>query len=279
MSALTLQNHSLINSAASTDRLPRARPVSTMDEQWRKSSNDGWKTSSSALQTKKPETWKMSGKPRHAQLKQLVDDDPRSRRQSATATMMNNSPWQPKKPLPQEPFNMAYTPGPVHDTAPFHIHTPMMAQQSPVFIQANNTASPYPPPASSYPPPASSYPPSTSPYLPSLQANMSPYTPSDMMYPTSNPPVMILPPTNATEYQQPEYSNYINSSNAPPPPLITDQLSMYPPPSSTMSQAPLPIQDYTSQMSVHSPPKPASQPKIDKNKKKEKPESKSCQLK
>jgi hypothetical protein len=86
---------------------------------------------------------------------------------------------------------------------------------------------------------------------------------------------MILPNTTSNNtidyynYQQPEYSNYINNSHAPPPPLITDQLSMYPP-----SQAPLPSTtalDSPPQTLINSPPKPSSQTKTDKNKK---PESK-----
>lgn len=264
MSGLSLQNHAVLPNHSN-----RTRPVSTMDEHWRKSSiNDSWKTSSSSLNTKKnQESWKMSAKPRHAQLRQLVDDDPRSRRQSATPTMMrHNYLWQPPSalpanPLPQEPcmtepFNLMYhgTPAPLHDTAaPFHINTPMMGQQSPAFIPTNNTADyPLPPPK--------------------LQTNI--YAGSDMMYPTSNPPVMILP--NAIDYQQSEYPNYIhNSSVLPPPlPLITDHL--YSPKSSTMSQGSLPTTtpalSTQNTQTIHSPPKPSDTSK--NNKRKEKPESK-----
>ncbi|KAI8377211.1 hypothetical protein EDC96DRAFT_494885 [Choanephora cucurbitarum] len=75
----------------------RSRPVS---EQWKTSS------STNNLQL---ESWKMSGKPRHAQLQPFSD----TKRYSSTPTMMsNNSPW-PTKPLPAEP-----TVQPVHFVIP-----------------------------------------------------------------------------------------------------------------------------------------------------------------
>ncbi|OAD02186.1 hypothetical protein MUCCIDRAFT_82573 [Mucor lusitanicus CBS 277.49] len=252
--------HSSASPSARSSRIPRPRPASHLDEQWRKSStstlssssNDsGWKTSSSSNIKKDMETWKMSGKPRHAQLHHVaavVEDDPLLRRQSATPTMMSiNSPWQPK-PLPQEPsppvatepFNIVY---PI-EHAPFHLNTPL---QPPAFI--NNTD------YHSYPPSSNAS------YDAMYQASNVEYPPA-MMNAVSAP---YPPATFDSSYQPPmanlDYNNYMHHHHQPVPPQPLPQeyppytnmpplppqqqhpyneQSMYPPSSSMMSQAPLP---------------------------------------
>ncbi|KAL9541405.1 hypothetical protein MBANPS3_009146 [Mucor bainieri] len=308
---MATSSNTLQSSAASpstrSSRIPRPRPASHLDEQWRKSStstlssssNDsGWKTSSSSNIKKDTETWKMSGKPRHAQLHHVasVNDDPLLRRQSATPTMMSiNSPWQPK-PLPQEPsppvatepFNIVY---PI-EHPPFHLNTPL---QPPAFI--NSTVAPE----------YHSYPPSS---------NASYPVHNDTMYQASNieyPPAMMdavtapYPPTTFdSSYQPPlanlEYNNYMHHHNQPAPPQPLPQEyppysnmpplppqqqhpynehSMYPPSSSMISQAPLPalVDAVTPAMSNTAVPPPITASAVDsKSKKKEKPEKKVRQI-
>ncbi|CAO0800863.1 unnamed protein product [Mucor circinelloides] len=302
---------SIASPSARLSRIPRPRPASHLDEQWKKSSSStlsssssdsGWKTSSSNSIKKDTETWKMSGKPRHAQLHHVaavVDDDPMLRRQSATPTMMSiNSPWQPK-PLPQEPsppvatepFNIVYP----AENPPFHLNTPL---QPPAFINNNSTIAPE----------YHSYPPSS---------NASYPINNDAMYQASNveyPPAMMnavtapYPPTAFdSSYQPPvpnlEYNNYMHPHNQPLPPAQEyppysnmpplpppqqhqyNEQSMYPPSSSMLSQAPLPapISTMTTAPAISStaslPTTALNNTTDDKSKKKkEKPEKKVRQI-
>ncbi|GAN03696.1 hypothetical protein MAM1_0046c03151 [Mucor ambiguus] len=312
-SANPLQSSAAASPSARSSRIPRPRPASHLDEQWRKSStstvssssNDsGWKTSSSSSIKKDIETWKMSGKPRHAQLHHVaaVDDDPLLRRQSATPTMMSiNSPWQPK-PLPQEPappvatepFNIVY---PI-EHPPFHLNTPL---QPPAFI-------------------SSTVAPEYQSYLPSSNASYPIH--NDAMYQASNaeyPPAMMNavtasypPATFDSSYQPPmanlDYNNFMHHHNQPPPPQPLPQeyplysnmpplspqqqrpyneQSMYPPSSSLISQAPLPAPVNTMTVTPAMPSTAASVPGTAPNdtaagdkskKKKEKPEKKVRQI-
>lgn len=108
---------------------------------------EGWKKSSSDRIITKIESWKMSGKPRHAQLQHVQEEDPRSKRQSAP---LFNSPYHPK-PLPQEPSPVIqhepYYPPSVMDEqqAPFHITTPIQHHRP---VYSHNEM--YPP--TTYPP-------------------------------------------------------------------------------------------------------------------------------
>lgn len=248
------------SSSARTNRIPRPRPASHLDESWKKSSNStlssssndsGWKTSSSNSIKKDIESWKMSGTPRHAQLQHvaaLIDDDPVLRRQSATPTMMSiNSPWQPK-PLPQEPsppvvtepFNFVYP----TDTPPFHLNTPL---QPPAFINNNNNNNTsiapeyhsYPPSTASYPINDHVYQTNTAEYSPAMiNAVVPPYPPTalDSNYQS---PMSNLDYNNYHHHQPPPQQEYPPYNNMPPPQQYNEQ-TMYPPSTSLISQAPLP---------------------------------------
>lgn len=232
--------------------LNKTRPVSQLDEKWKTSSpllnssdKNGWKTSSSQG-NKSVESWKMSAKPRHAQLPHIMNDDSNFRRHSAMPDMMSTG-FRPK-PLPQEPiatpamhmsepFNLNLPPPPPPNNdisnnppAPFHLNTPAFIQpnqfqefSSPIQTHMNNN----------------SY--------------SSPYLHNEMMYTVSN--VMEYPPPMT--HNQPPLP-------IPPPqqqPIVNDP-AMYSPP----SLAPSSSSSTSQQQQDHSPPKLVS--KDDKKNKK-----------
>ncbi|KAI8636359.1 hypothetical protein BD408DRAFT_426279 [Parasitella parasitica] len=282
--------------SSNTSHIPRPRPASHLDDKRMKSKsssedNNGWKTSSSSNIKKDMEIWKMSGRPRHAQLQRV--EDPMFRRQSATPTMMssNNSPWQPR-PLPREPsppiatepFNPLYS----ADNPPFHFNTPL---QAPALINHNTTMVPeyhsYPPSTASYPINDAMYQTSNVEYPPAMiNAVAAPYPPAaiDSSY--------QLPLSNLDyhnyhhHHQQQQPLGYTPYNNMPPLPLQQQQYSeqtMYPPSTSLISQAPLPASLTPIELTDVPPPPPVSkenaQTADDKSKKKkEKSEKKVRQI-
>ncbi|CEP18035.1 hypothetical protein [Parasitella parasitica] len=274
--------------SSTTHRIPRPRPASHLDDKWKESSSssskeNGWKTSSSSNIKKNMESWKMSGRPSHAQLQHV--NDPMFRRQSATPTMMgsNNSPWQPK-PLPQEPsppmatepFNLVYP----AENPPFHFNTPI---QPPPVVNHNTTVAPayhsYPPSTASYAINDAIYQSSNAEYPPAMiNAVAAPYPPVAM---NSNyqPPMSNLDYHNYHHQQSFEYPPYNNMFSLPPQQQQYHEQTIYSQASLPPSLTPVDLTDV--------PPPPISKDNNsqttatkgdDKSKKKEKPEKKVRQI-
>lgn len=160
--------------------LPRPKSSAAVGtaEEWKKSSSssshkEGWKTSSNSGSPKKKkeiESWKMSAKPRHAQLASVQQET--DRRHSAPVISTQPVHW--PKPLPQEPYiyptpiiqpqqqQIEYnncTPYLDQSQQPFHIATtsaPFINHQRPITYPTAYNEQPYPPiqqaPYTNYPP-------------------------------------------------------------------------------------------------------------------------------
>ncbi|KAG2193511.1 hypothetical protein INT47_004746 [Mucor saturninus] len=269
-------NRSLANAnggyRASMSNLATSRPSGT--EEWKKSSSD-------RITATKIESWKMSGKPRHAQLQHVVqEEDPRNRRQSAP---LFNSPYQQHpKPLPQEPSPVVqhnvYPPpvmGEPFTQAPFHLTTPIQQHHRPVY--AHNEM---------YPP--------TTPYMPANEFVPPPLV--DYQHYHHHQPEYIPPPPQ----QQPLYNEF-SPQDYPPQPYNEYPIVDYPPqhqhhPIADYSpqqqhrpigeyppQQPykeIPLQDYPSQQPiVPEHDAPVAKPEVKPQKKKDaKPEKKVRQI-
>lgn len=235
-------------------------------EEWKKTSSD---RKSSIM---KMESWKMSGRPRHAQL-QHVQDDSMTRRQSAP---LFNSLYQQQqqyypKPLPQEPspvihaepFNMVYPSHIIDEQPPFHLTTP--AQQHIPSYSHNEI---YPAPLNqAYPPPTSDFVP---PPLVDYQHYHHPHP-----HPLPSQPYNEYPPSQPyNEYPPSQSYNEYPASQYPPsqpfneyPPVVSDRLN----------RTSTPIASPPSQAAIQETPASAPVPKSDKSSKKKKdakPESK-----
>lgn len=245
------------NMSSRTSRLPRPK-----GEEWKSSSSidSGWKTTSTG--TKKMESWKMSGKPRHAQLAhiQQEQEDPHLRRQSAP--LFNSPSWNPK-PLPIEPTPIiqhdAYgqiVEDPHYTTAPFHITTPMQPpafirpQQSDFYPQVYNNSPPYPP--TEYPPTTQDF---AQPYPPPQAAGYSAYPP--FIHNNSYPP----------QHPQPYQDHVYQHPNPEYPPEPTQAASLQYPPEPTQA------------VSLQDPPVPKPEKTTKKKDPSAKPESKTLSYK
>lgn len=245
-----------------------ARPSGA--EEWKKSSSD-------RVTANKIESWKMSGKPRHAQLQHVAqEEDPRNRRQSAP---LFNSPYHHPKPLPQEPSpaiqHNVYPPsvmGEPFTQAPFHLTTPIQQHHRPAYThnEVYPPITPYMPANEFVPPPLVDY----------QQYHHQPEYP-----PQQQPLYNEFPPQDY--HHQPEYlpqqqqhpiidyspQHHHHPIGEYPPQQQQHPIGEYPP------QPPykeFPLQDYPSQQPIvpeHSAPvtKPEGKPQ---KKKDAKPESK-----
>lgn len=225
-----------------------------------------WKKSSSDRTTSKMESWKMSGKPRHAQLQHVQEEDPRNRRQSAPVF---NSPYQPK-PLPQEPspvIQQNVYPPPVfmdepYTQAPFHLATPAQHHRP---VYAHNEmyppTTPYPPTNEFVPPPLTDY----------HHYHQQEYLPPQQQHLYNEFPTQDYPPQPYNEYPIQDYSPQHHNEYPPQQPYKEHPLQDYPPP-----QQPQPsVQEHTFFDTHKENPAPKSEEKPQK-KKNAKPESKEC---
>ncbi|KAG0765349.1 hypothetical protein G6F33_008222 [Rhizopus arrhizus] len=187
----------------------KPRPRSTLDEQWKTTSKN------ESLKAKKDtETWKMSAKPRHAQ---LIQDD---RRQSAP--LLSNG--LNRKPLPREPIQQELIPMQSEPIYPYYSPTPFQTTPQPSA----------PPMIQQQPGYLHHYP--TYPLLYTNNTNHEIY-PSHNSYPV---PTDYIPPKeypSEIPLQPQEYSQYDNHNYSPTAPAIVPQQC----PPQTLSDPPVEI--------------------------------------
>jgi hypothetical protein len=221
-----------------TSRLPRPKA----EEEWKKSSSSssgssdkgGWKTSGSGSLNKKKEieSWKMSGKPRHAQLSTVQKDDLGLRRQSAPVIRSPSWPKPlPQEPIQQEPFIYSSTmEDPYYNiNTPTYITTNIPQQQQPFHITSpayNNINRPI------------AYPPYNEPPIPPPIMNNT----NNIEYIAAATPMIDYNPSayNYLPQQQQEYPPF-NHNEYPLQQQQQDHSLIYPPPTINNSNIQPPI--------------------------------------